>query len=124
MGFGGFLLLLAAGLTIVLALEFGLKKWLRIEKVNLAETEGKNINHWGKGIILAAALCLLPFVIGGDRWQMLWFWVSYLSVLSLFEAFLQWKYARETKAYVLTLVLWPITLTALFTIAIWASSGG
>lgn len=120
MEFTTFLLFLAVGVAVLFGLEFVLKKWLKIEKVKLSETEGKNINRWGRGIILVVALCFLPFVINGSFWQMLWFWVIYFSVLSLFEAFLQWKYARDSKEYILTLIFWPVVMASFILFALFA----
>lgn len=119
--FASFLLILAVCLAFIFALEFVLKKWLKIEKVKISETEGKNINRWGRGIILVVALVLLPFVISASFWQMLWFWIIYYSVLSLFDAFLQWKYARESKEYIMTLIFWPVIMASLILFAFMAA---
>ena len=121
MEFASFLLILAVCLAFIFALEFVLKKWLKIEKVKISETEGKNINRWGRGIILVVALVLLPFVIGGSFLQMLWFWVIYFSVLSLFDAFLQWKYARESREYIITLIFWPVVMASFILFAFMAA---
>lgn len=121
MEFASFLLILAVCLAFIFALEFVLKKWLKIEKVKISETEGKNINRWGRGIILVVALVLLPFVISASFWQMLWFWIIYYSVLSLFDAFLQWKYARESKEYIMTLIFWPVIMASLILFAFMAA---
>lgn len=121
MEFTTFLLFLAVGVAIVSGLEFVLKKWLKVKKVKISETEGKNINRWGRGIILVAALVMLPFVISMSFWQMLWFWIIYYSVLSLFDAFLQWKYARESKEYIMTLIFWPIVMASFIFFALMAA---
>ncbi|WP_416143590.1 DUF4181 domain-containing protein [Planococcus koreensis] len=110
MEFATFLVFLAVSVAILYGIDFVLRKWLKIEKVNLSETAGKNINRWGRAIILVVALVLLPFSISGSLWQMLWFWIIYYTVLSLFEATLQWKYARESKEYLLTMIFWPIVM--------------
>lgn len=121
MEFASFLLILAVCLAFIFALEFVLKKWLKIEKVKISETEGKNINRWGRGIILVVALVMLPFVISASFWQMLWFWIIYYSVLSFFDAFLQWKYARESKEYIMTLIFWPVVMASLILFAFMAA---
>lgn len=121
MGFATFLVYLAVGVAVLFGLEYILKKWLKIGKVKISETEGRNINRWGRGIILVAALCLLPFALSGSLWQTVWFWISYHSVLSLFDAFLQWKYARESREYILTLIFWPVIVASFLLFAFWTS---
>lgn len=121
MEFATFLVFLAVGVAILYGIDFVLRKWLKIEKVNLSETAGKNINRWGRAIILVVALVLLPFSISGSLWQMLWFWIIYYTVLSLFEATLQWKYARESKEYLLTLIFWPIVMATFILFGFYAA---
>lgn len=121
MEFTTFLLFLAVGVGVVSGLEFVLKKWLKVEKVKISVTEGKNINRWGRGIILVVGLVMLPFVISMSFWPMLWFWIIYYSVLSLFDAFLQWKYARESKEYIMTLIFWPIVMASFIFFALIAA---
>ena len=107
MGLGAFLLFLVGGAAVFLGLEFVLRKWLKVEKVKLSETEGKKIERWGRGLILVVGLCFLPFALSGSPWRMLWFWIVYWVVFSFFQAFLQWKYAKESREYILTLVFLP-----------------
>lgn len=121
MEFATFLVFLAVSVAILYGIDFVLRKWLKIEKVNLSETAGKNINRWGRAIILVVALVLLPFSISGSLWQMLWFWIIYYTVLSLFEATLQWKYARESKEYLLTLIFWPIVMATFILFGFYAA---
>ena len=116
-----FVLFLAVGMAVLFGLEFALKKWLKIEKVKISETEGKNIDRWGQGIILVVALCFLPFMLSGSPWHMLWFWIIYWIVFSFFQASLQWKYAKESREYILTLVYLPVVITFFLLIAFWGS---
>lgn len=100
------LILLAIGLFIFEKL---VRKWLNIEKVELSETPAKSIDRWGRGIILVFALCTIPFSAGAEEMErMLWFFVVYLLVLNLFQAYLQWKYIKGTKEYWVTLASLPI----------------
>lgn len=121
MGFAIFLLFLAGGVAILLGIEFVLRKWLKVQKVNLAETKGKNINRWGKGIILVMALSLFSFALNKDAQFLLWYWLIYLIIDSLFEALLQWKYARESRAYLLTLSFLPFTIAPFLIFWLWMS---
>ncbi|WP_255472968.1 DUF4181 domain-containing protein [Planomicrobium sp. CPCC 101079] len=95
-----------------------LRKWLGIKKVALSETPAKNTDRWGRGIIFAIALCGIPFIVGTDvASRLFWFWVVYLTALTAFQAYLQWKYIKESKEYVMTLLLYPVGLAAFLAIA-------
>lgn len=112
-----FLLIVIGFFIAFFIIEKVLRKWLGIKKVLLAETPAKNIDRWGRGIILAIALCLIPFTIGtGVANRLFWFWFVYLTALTLFQAYLQWKYIEDSKEYVITLLLYPIGLAAFLAI--------
>ncbi|WHX62384.1 hypothetical protein [Peribacillus frigoritolerans] len=45
-----------------------LTKWLGVEKKEkISETSGKNIDRWGRGLILLTFLCTLPYAIEEDK---------------------------------------------------------
>jgi hypothetical protein len=119
---GGSPMELAIIIILLAILFFGsdllLRKWLNIKRVKLSETSAKGIDRWGRGVILIVAICFIPFTVGTlDPNKILWFWIVYLSVLTAFQAYLQWKYIRKSKEYILTLAFLPIGIAALLTIS-------
>ncbi|PSL36242.1 uncharacterized protein DUF4181 [Planomicrobium soli] len=108
------LILIALGLFL---LEKLIRKRMNIKKVELRDTPAKSIDFWGRGVILVLALCTIPFSAGAeDMERLLWFFVVYLLAINLFQAYLQWKYVKETKEYVVTLVTFPIGIAAFLSI--------
>ncbi|TWT27262.1 DUF4181 domain-containing protein [Planomicrobium sp. CPCC 101110] len=108
------LILLTIGLFIFEKL---MRKWLNIEKVELSETPAANIDRWGRGVILVLALCTIPLSAGAEEMErMIWFFVVYLFVLNLFQAYLQWKYIKGSKEYWVTLASLPIGIGAFLSI--------
>ncbi|MDN7242205.1 DUF4181 domain-containing protein [Planococcus sp. N028] len=113
-----FVLLLIILLGLLFGLEMLLRKWLGVKKTSLSDTPAKNIDRWGRGIFLVIALGVFYFGIGGDLVVLFfWFWVVYLTALTFFQAYLQWKYIKESKEHLVTLLIYPIGIAALFAIA-------
>jgi len=98
-------------LIIVLAIFFFLlekiiNKLLGVEKKKISETSGKKVDQWGRGIILVF-LCTLPFYTFyamEDTTFIKWYWILYLIVLLGFQSILEWKYLKNSKQYVATLI--------------------
>lgn len=63
--------------------------------------------------ILIAALCFIPFMFSGTVERIFWFWVVYLFVLNGFQAFLEWRYIKESRLYLVTLLQIQIVIAAL-----------
>lgn len=79
-------------------------KLLGVEKRQISETPGENVNRWGSRIILVILLCTTPFVNMNDPNDVRWY-LGLNSVLSLgFQAFLEWKYIKNSKQYVATII--------------------
>lgn len=87
-----------------IVLEKAINKLLGVEKKKVSETFGKKVERWGRGIILVLALCTLPFFIMKATSSMKWFWILYLIVLLGFQSILEWKYLKNSKQYVTTLI--------------------
>ncbi|MFL0366231.1 DUF4181 domain-containing protein [Pseudobacillus sp. 179-B 2D1 NHS] len=96
-----FIILLA---ILVITLEKTINKLLGVEKKRISETPAKNIDRWGKIIILCSFLCALWFVVIKDIHIIKWFWTSYFFILLGFQALLEWKYLKNSKQYVSTLI--------------------
>lgn len=93
-------------ILIFILLEFVLNKLFRVQKRKISETPGKWINWWGRGIILGI-LILLPFVDQlHDRLDTIkWFWIFFIILAMGFQALLEWKYLKDSKQYITTLIL-------------------
>lgn len=101
----GFLVLLIILLIFGFLLEKIINKLLCIDKSEkMSETVGKNIYRWGNGIILVIFLCTIPFVITKDANVMKWYYMLYLIFLLGFQSIMEWKYLKNSKKYVTTLI--------------------
>nr|WP_306798791.1 DUF4181 domain-containing protein [Oceanobacillus saliphilus] len=88
----------------IILLEKILNILLGVEKKKVSETSGKSIDRWGRGIILVVGLSALPFVVTMDVNIIKWYWIAYFVLLWGFQSFLEWKYLKESKQYVTTLI--------------------
>jgi len=97
----GVFILLLIFLILILLLEKIINKLFGIKvKGKISETSGKNIDRWGRVIIVVIFLCSLPFFEGTlPKWHYMLFWTSLWG----FQAILEWKYLRSSKQYVVTL---------------------
>ena len=101
-------------IVFVLLLEKILNRLLGVEKKKISETPGKNVDRWGRCIILIFFLCTLPFFIMGDAPFIKWYWIVYVIILFGFQSILEWKYLKSSKQYITTLVFLILTITFLY----------
>lgn len=72
-------------------------------KRKVSETTGKNIQLWGLVIIgLVSIYCIFALDIL-DNNVMKWFWLSFIIIALGFQSFLEWKFLKEIKQYVVSL---------------------
>ena len=100
-------------LVFVLLLEKILNSLLGVEKKRISETPGKNVDRWGRGIILILFLCTIPFYAMADISFIKWYWMLYMIILLGFQSILEWKYLKNSKQYITTLIF--LILTIIFT---------
>lgn len=101
-------------LVFVLLLEKILNRLLGVEKKRISETPGKNVDRRGRGIILILFLCTIPFyAMAEDISFMKWYWMLYMIILLGFQSILEWKYLKNSKQYITTLIF--LILTIIFT---------
>jgi len=94
-----------------------ISKLLGIDKKGkLSETSGKNIDRWGRVIIFIIVICIFPFVISKDTNVIKWFWILYLSLLVGFQAILEWKYLKNTKQYISSLIFLILGVIVIYNI--------
>lgn len=102
--------------SIFILAEKLLRKWLRVERRKVSETPGKNVDRWGRGIITLIFLCSLPFILTKDVEAIKWYWLSYLMLIWGFQSFVQWKYLKNSKEYVITLIFLLLALILTYSI--------
>ena len=102
MGLAKYLVFVTLIFLIGFLIEKGILKSFVGEKKKISETPGKSILRWGRGIILAVALCSLPFFNAKDI-NLKWYWILYFILLYVFESVIEWKYIKNSKQYVITL---------------------
>lgn len=84
---------------------WSIEKFLDIKKIDISETPGKQFNRWGGAIILVAFLCTYLFALTLDSVAILrWHGVLFFTIFIGFRALVEWKYTRESKQYVSTLI--------------------
>jgi hypothetical protein len=98
-----FLVFLIALIILVFLLEKVINKLLGVKRKKISETSGRNIDQWRRGIIVIIALCTLPFVVWNSI-SIKWFWIPYLILLLGSESFMEWKYIKDSKQYITTLI--------------------
>lgn len=108
-----FFIVLGGFVVLFLVIDKLLRKLFKVEKKRLSDSPGKKADAWSRGIILIAALCFIPFAVTEAGERLMWFWVFYLTLLHITQAFLQWKYIRESREHLVTLAVLPIGLGAL-----------
>ncbi|KQU19443.1 hypothetical protein ASG65_23890 [Bacillus sp. Leaf13] len=82
-------------------LEKTINKLLGVEKKKISGTSGKIVDQWGRGVILVIFLCTFPSVSTND---MNWLLILYFFLLLGFQSILEWKYLKNSKQYVTTLI--------------------
>ena len=112
----GFWVLIIVFAVLVFLLDKIVNKLLGIEKKKISETSGRKIDRWGRGIILVIVLCTLPFVITQDTNVIKWYWMLYLLLLFGFQSILEWKYVKDSKQYVTTLIFLMLSVIILYNI--------
>ncbi len=96
-------------------LEKIINKLLGVEKKKVSETSGKKVDRWGRGIILVIFLCTIPFfTLNTDG--MKWYWIFYFIVLFGFQSILEWKYLKNSKQHVTTLIFLMLGVIIMYNI--------
>ena len=113
MGFIGYLGVFA---IFIFSLEKISNKLLGVEKRKISKTSGKNVNRWGQRIILVILLCILPFALTKDIYVIKWFWILYTAVIWGFQAIMEWKYIKNSKQYITTIILSMFIISFLYNI--------
>jgi len=89
-------------------------KLLGVEKKKVSETKGKNADIWGRVIIILLIIGTLPFTYQSDSSLR---GIVYLFVIFGFDAFMEWKYIKESKQYIGSLIFMVIIGIAFYSIS-------
>ena len=104
-------------LMIVFLLEKIINKLLHVKTKKLSETSGKKIDRWGRGIILVISLCSLPLYFVYDTLNAIkWYWITFSTLLFGFQSILEWKYIKNSKQYVATIIFLIFTIISIYNI--------
>ncbi|WP_430786954.1 DUF4181 domain-containing protein [Virgibacillus flavescens] len=102
-------------LILLFVLEKTTNKLLGVQKEKIANTPGKNIDRWGRGIILIIFLITLWFVIEKDSDVILkLYFMIYFALLSGFQAVLELIYIKDSKQYISTTILLLVGLIIIY----------
>ncbi len=70
----------------------------------VTETPGKHIYAWGRLIIIVIHFSILPFFEGKEDYVMNVYRVLFVILFWGLQAFLEWKYLRDSKQYIKTIL--------------------
>ena len=99
----------------ILLLEKIINKLLGVEKKKISETAGKKADLWGRRVIFVIILCNLPFIESGTDFAK-WYMGFYIVLLFGLEAILEWKYIKNSKQYLTTIIILLYILFFLYTV--------
>ncbi|SFL98784.1 protein of unknown function [Gracilibacillus orientalis] len=75
-------------------------------KKKISETAGENIQIWGLLIIGIIGICSVFFFLDiFNNNVMKWFWLFFLILTLGFQSFLEWKFLKDSKEYVVSLIV-------------------
>jgi hypothetical protein len=83
------------------------KNFLAGRSKKISDTIGKNINRWVKGLVALIAIWIYFFVLDDatDHNTIKWFWLILFLVAMGFQAFMEWRYLKGSKEYLISLIL-------------------
>ncbi|MBM7553911.1 DUF4181 domain-containing protein [Thalassobacillus pellis] len=114
MGFVAFFIVLT---SLMFLTEKFTNKILRVQKVKISETAGKNLDRWGRGIILLVFLSLLWFVIDFNSDTIIkYYLMSYLAIILGFQAIMEFIFIKGSKQYISTMILLIMSLFIIYNV--------
>ncbi|TRZ40681.1 DUF4181 domain-containing protein [Niallia circulans] len=109
--------MLIALYCLIFLLEKGINKLFGVKKKQVSETSGKKVDQWGRRIILMLFLCTIPiysFYTISETTFIKWYWIFYLTALLGFQSMMEWKYLKNSKQYLTTLILLVLGILFLY----------
>ncbi len=112
-----FLVFLIVLITLMFMTEKITNKILRVEKVRISDTSGKNLDRWGRGIILSVFLSALWFGIDINSDALIkYFFMSYLAITLGFQAIMEFIFIKDSKQYISTMMLLIMSLIIVYNV--------
>ena len=100
-----FLIIIVLSILVVVLVEKMVDGFFGIKRKQLSETSGKRIDRWGRTIILFIFIIFLMFNVTSESDALnIWSWLLFLTTSLVFEVILEWKYVKESKQYIATLI--------------------
>jgi hypothetical protein len=81
------------------------KKILRIEKKMDVGQSAKKVDRWGKTLLLIPLLITLIYMHYNNILGNLWFGILFIVVIFGYQSIIEWKFLKNSKQYLLTIVL-------------------
>jgi hypothetical protein len=99
-------------LILLVLINIILRKYILAEgSEKISDTNGKNVNRWVKGLLVLIAICIYFFVLDTTDYSTIkWFWLIFFSVAIGFQAFMEWKYLKDSKEYIISLIILAVGL--------------
>ena len=92
-------------ILLVISITKWIEKFLGVKKEFVSDTPGKRINRWGRIIIAGIFLSLYFYALISKSDTMLkWSSILLLTSLMGLQSLLEWKYVKESKQYIITLI--------------------
>ncbi len=92
-------------ILLVILAEKMIGRFLGIKKEDVSETAGKRMDQWGRTIIMGLFLFSFIFALSKENDAILkWNWIFFLTALMGLQTILEWKYLKDSKQYLLTLI--------------------
>ncbi|WP_180349993.1 DUF4181 domain-containing protein [Bacillus sp. D386] len=90
---------------VVFLIEKMTEKFLGVKRKKISETPGKSVDRWGRTIIVVIFLVGYFFALTKESFDILkWHWVLFFTAIAGFQVILEWKYLKESKQYISTLI--------------------
>ncbi|ASK63904.1 hypothetical protein CFK37_17950 [Virgibacillus phasianinus] len=101
--------------VFILVANFLLNKlFLGRKKKEISETLGKNVHRWGMVIIGVISIYFLFSLDIFNENVMKWFWLSFIIIAQSFQSFMEWKFLKGSKQYVVSLIVLMLGLIYFF----------
>lgn len=98
-----------AFIAIILTLANGIiSKWVVDTGKEELPAEGKKVDMWGKIILASIGIISLIIILNIediDRIITKWFWMVFIILAVGFQAFIDWKYLKGSKQYIVSLIV-------------------
>jgi hypothetical protein len=92
-----------------------LRKWIVGADRYISETVGRRVDLWGRIILAIIFFIILFFVIDpSNETTVKWFFIIFFTIITAFQSIIEWKYLKNSKEFIVTLLLWLFALIYFF----------